>query len=604
MGYGGAGRGPAGVLCVLAFAALGPMRAGMADDPAEREPAARRGEATPLGGRARVALIDMFYPGDATFSSEADRADAPSGCDAIDVDGDGIPDPYCHGDLIALLIAHPGIDVVPYPVTNIRYAKRDIRRHLRQIAREAHTTRRVDAVLLPWESSTLVSSFGRPLQVWQAETYKAIVREWGLRDPAWRHNHDIIRTMEELVTMGVRVYTVAGNSGTGMVNTYSFAAGIVTVGGAEADAEGRWLSRNAFVTTVAQSVYRVRLIRDEAGLPVGYDVDEDGIVDVPIECVGAIKAQLTGAVARVEQEIDDTARARVHVQEDAVQLAELEEMLRGERRQHLVREVDPCRERLARGQPSHQLLHLVDGLAPVARVEHQAHAAVVLHHVDERAQSSRRIHEVMQDARGEHVVEVAEPERREIEQRGVDEPDVREAADLRAPARDGERGFGGVERDHAGALVRHIYGGVARATAGVEHAQHPAPAAPEDSVDARQVPEPRGPQLPPFVLGIAWRIGVVPVLLLHGGVDEAHGGTGMQGTRHATTRRGGPNAHECATPERREWEALARRRKEEPGNAVRSTRRIVAGWEAQGEKHEDPGTSSIPGPSDGCGGWI
>jgi hypothetical protein len=232
--------------------------------------------------RIRVAIVDVFYPGDTAFASDAARAEALVRYDAVDVDGDGERDPYYHGDLVARYVAHPTIEVLPYAVTDIVHPKRDVARELRRIARDVRVGTHFGAVVLAWESSTLASAFDRPLRIERAGFYKAQIREWGTRDPSWAETAAVIEAIEDLAAAGVAVYTIAGNGGAGMVNTYAFAAGVVTIAGAEADAEGRWIGRQVFTSAVAKSVYRVRLVRDSAGVPLGYDLDEDGTVDVPI----------------------------------------------------------------------------------------------------------------------------------------------------------------------------------------------------------------------------------------------------------------------------------------------------------------------------------
>jgi hypothetical protein len=232
--------------------------------------------------RVRVAIVDVFYPGDGAFASDAERAEALLRYDAVDVDGDGVRDPYYHGDIVARYVAHPAVEVLPYAVTDLVRPKRDIVRQLDRIARDVRAGARVDAVVLAWESSTLASAFDRPLRAERATTYKTLVRAWGARDPAWADTAAVIQAIEELVAAGTTVYTIAGNAGRGMVNTYAFARGVIAIAGTEADAEGRWISHNVFATAMAKSVYQVRLVRDLAGAPIGYDVDEDGTVDVPI----------------------------------------------------------------------------------------------------------------------------------------------------------------------------------------------------------------------------------------------------------------------------------------------------------------------------------
>ena len=166
-------------------------------------------------------------------------------------------------------------------------AKRAILRRLQDVEWRVLAGEPIDAVLLAWESSTLRSSFGPDLRVEDADAYKRLVASWGDESVSWRTTAEIIAELEHLVASGVAVYTIAGNSGRGAVNAYSFAEGVQTVGGREPDDEGLWISSNSFVDEVAQAAYRVRLVHGIDGEPLGYDVNEDGEPDVPVERVSS-----------------------------------------------------------------------------------------------------------------------------------------------------------------------------------------------------------------------------------------------------------------------------------------------------------------------------
>jgi hypothetical protein len=230
----------------------------------------------------RVGVIDLFYPGDDAFASEKERQRALIAHDAVDIDGDWRRDPYYHGDIVSLYVAQEGIEVVAYPIREVAAPKPEILDHLRRIASEE---RRLDAVILAWESSTLMSAFGGTVEAERVRDYKQVIRYWAEQSDSWQLTWEIIRAMEDVVDAGVEVYTIAGNAGRGIVNTYSFAEGAHTVGAAEADPEGRWIARNAFVDSVAQGVYRVRLVHGPHGEPLGYDLNEDGSPDVPVDRV-------------------------------------------------------------------------------------------------------------------------------------------------------------------------------------------------------------------------------------------------------------------------------------------------------------------------------
>lgn len=62
-----------------------------------------------------------------------------------------------------------------------------------------------------------------------------------------------------------------------------------------------WISQNASVNVYAQAAYRVSLIYDDAGQALGYDLNEDGLVDVPLQRVSSAKTSSTGIPLRSTQ---------------------------------------------------------------------------------------------------------------------------------------------------------------------------------------------------------------------------------------------------------------------------------------------------------------
>lgn len=238
----------------------------------------------PAGARYRVAVVDHFYPGDAAFPTATDLATQRWLYGVVDLDRDWIREPYYHGDMVSLLAAHPTLSLLPYPVRNFQPPKRELLATLQRIKRQVFHGARLDAVLVPWESSTLVSAFDKPLRLENAADYKARIKNWGMTEPTWGLSYEIIRTLESLVDAGLRVYTSAGNGGPGMVNTYSFADGVVTVGAVEAELRN-YVADNAFVDVHTQAAYLIRLITRTPGGPVGYDVDGDRCPDIPITCI-------------------------------------------------------------------------------------------------------------------------------------------------------------------------------------------------------------------------------------------------------------------------------------------------------------------------------
>lgn len=251
---------------------------------------AARGESAdgPGGGTPyRVAIIDMFYPGDASFGSEAERLHHLRINGVLDADRDRIPEPYYHGDIVSIYVSHPDVEILPYQISNLAGAKEMILRHLEAIDGQVGRGEQIDALVLSWESSTLISALEKPLRPGHAERYKAQIRSWGEDSASWRQSYNIIRALEKLVDRGVRVFTIAGNSGAGMVNTYSLARGAITVGSEEDALRGSYVADNVFVDLLAQSAYRIELVRDPSGTAWGYDLDEDGRPDIPLERVSS-----------------------------------------------------------------------------------------------------------------------------------------------------------------------------------------------------------------------------------------------------------------------------------------------------------------------------
>lgn len=229
----------------------------------------------------KVALIDHFYPAMNVDGLEPDLRNQRQLYGMLDLDGDQLPDPFYHGDLVQLLASHPQLIFLRYPLRTGGDALAQIVRQLEHL-RQRHQGQPVDALLLAWESSTLISAFEHPLNPAHSKHYKALIREWGHGSAIWRATYQIIRLMEQLQRDGVQVFTIAGNGGTRMVNTFSFAEGVITVGASEQELR-HFIADNPFVDQYAPAAYRPRQLVGPAGEALGYDLNNDGCVDIGLE---------------------------------------------------------------------------------------------------------------------------------------------------------------------------------------------------------------------------------------------------------------------------------------------------------------------------------
>ena len=184
---------------------------------------------------------------------------------------------------MAIYVAPPRIETIPYRV-DYRSSKRQILPRLRTIAREVRGCRRIDAVLLACESSTLASVFERPVR---PELARPAVRLARVGGPVRRLASELQRRPRARGAGGERRARVRRrrNGGAGRSTRTPSRSGCVTVG-VQSRMRREMISRNAFVTTLGQPPYQVRLVHDDAGR-VGYDVNEDGVPNVPIQRVSS-----------------------------------------------------------------------------------------------------------------------------------------------------------------------------------------------------------------------------------------------------------------------------------------------------------------------------
>ncbi len=236
------------------------------------------------GLRFQVAVVDRFYPGDDYYPDEQDRHQQTWMNGYVDLDRDRRREPFYHGDIVSILAAHPSIAVLPYVMQQGRQPQEEIIRRLKDIRKHVFWGEPIHALVLSWESSTLISAFEKPLRKENVDQYKEQVRLWGMTNPVWRLSYQTIRLLEDIAEVGVKVFTIAGNGGRGMVNTYSFAKGVTTVGATEHELRN-FVSDNVFVDIRARAAYQPSLVSDGRGMPKGYDFDGDNCSDVPVECL-------------------------------------------------------------------------------------------------------------------------------------------------------------------------------------------------------------------------------------------------------------------------------------------------------------------------------
>ncbi len=228
----------------------------------------------------KVAIIDRFFPLSLSFDSEEEKAEKGWMYGLLDLDDDDQKEPIYHGDLIRLIAAHPGITFISYPILDGWNPMSAIRNNLKTIL-DRYPKQTLDALILSWESSTLISAFEKPLRRERAEHYKTIVKTMGERYPVWKTTHEIILMLEQLVEKGIRVYTIAGNGGRNMVNTFSFAKGVTTVGAKESELS-HFVANNSFVDVYAQAAWQPVRVNDQQGRAIGYDLNGDSCVDIPL----------------------------------------------------------------------------------------------------------------------------------------------------------------------------------------------------------------------------------------------------------------------------------------------------------------------------------
>ena len=239
----------------------------------------------------RVALVDKFYPGDHSFTSQEDKELEQALYGLLDLDGDRVKEPYYHGDLVSLIVSHPQIEVLPYRMRQGENPLKELLRNLRIVRRDVFWEEPISAVLIPWESSTLISAFSENLASEQLGSYMKTLLSWASKDEIWRLTWEIILVIEDIIDYGGTVFTIAGNGGPRMVNTYSFAEGVITVGAEETELS-HFIADNVFVDLHAKAAYKPQRVDASNGQTLGYDVNGDGCVDIPVQSLSGHSGNL------------------------------------------------------------------------------------------------------------------------------------------------------------------------------------------------------------------------------------------------------------------------------------------------------------------------
>lgn len=229
----------------------------------------------------RVAIIDRFYPPVSGFESAEERDQHTWLYGVFDLDDDELKEPYYHGDVVQMIAADPRFIFLQYPLAGRQHPMQEILLNLQEL-QARHELQPVDALVLSWESSTLISEFDVPLSLHRVRQYKNIIRSWGQEHEVWEHTHGIILALEKLAASGVEVFTISGNGGRGMVNTFSFAEGVKTVGAIEPGLQ-HFIADNPFVDMRTRAAYQLSRLDTPGGKVEGYDIDGDGCLDVPLE---------------------------------------------------------------------------------------------------------------------------------------------------------------------------------------------------------------------------------------------------------------------------------------------------------------------------------
>jgi hypothetical protein len=229
----------------------------------------------------RVAVIDSFLTPASDFTRSGTQ-DLFVEAYGYDVDYDDIEDPYFHGDLVCLFLQDPEIEIVKIDTDRERTLFGFLKGLAEVERRVVIGGERFDAVSLSLEYKCprflLTDTFFGEILSENREEYIARIQDLAGSEGEvavyGRIMIEVIRTLERVTALGIPVYVPVGNSKPNFMNVLSLAKGTFTVGCPEDNIE---VQDTGFV------VFRAPFTFDNLRVMDGYDVDGDGIMDVPSE---------------------------------------------------------------------------------------------------------------------------------------------------------------------------------------------------------------------------------------------------------------------------------------------------------------------------------
>lgn len=213
----------------------------------------------------------------------------------IDLDGDGVGD-MAHGNVVAHLIeaTFRNSDVWTFDITqNSKYSTNErMIASLQTIVNELKDgSCQYDAVNLSLSSritySDLSAALGKNITKDNVAQYQQEIRNWLLTKGAsngYTTTAKVVQLLEEIESLGADVYIAAANVNDGTddeLNLYSIANNTTTVGANDrTGSKASFSFKNSLIDTWALGEIEVKKIKDSSGNLKGYDLNNDGVVDI------------------------------------------------------------------------------------------------------------------------------------------------------------------------------------------------------------------------------------------------------------------------------------------------------------------------------------